>query len=705
MSDCIARITALSKTLGKYEGRADEFYKYAQQAVDAARKSGSAFDEQAVVDEAMRSFIARLVKEAEMQKWHAALTYQVKSGFKSLMDGMTNKELVDFVQHIMIPQDGRGRFKGAVEVKAVTLHHIAMTHFVQGLERQGLLRNNAMQFLRKDLNANEIMRASYDKNAVVSKEARIIANAMEDTADYMRRQANRYGADIAKMPGYLFRQSHDRYKIQKATAKGWAEFIVDLLDEQRTFGGKLTRPQKIEHLLKSWDTIVTGTNIVEATKDLSSPPGFKGPASIAKQMSHSRNLHFKDGDAAYSYMKEFGYPDVGNAFIGGLEMMSRNVAAMMHLGPNAKNTLLGKGGIVEMAKTRLRGDDKFINKIDENKLDLQFDEVLGTNSIMPADGFGGMLARTANWVRNVSTSAVLGGVSITSLSDVGTSVARLGEFGVPLAQAHADMITGMFEGRRKGEVREIADSLNIGIEHLMDSSSARTMGEGARNGQGAPLVAKLFHITGMNWLTDTMKASAGLSVSNYIAKQVTKSFDSLKQAAKEELNGYGITKEMWPNLKDAVRDVDGKVYIDAKNIKDPNTQLLFQTFITGFVNSAVLTPGARTRLMMRSSRSRGEALTEMSMFFFHLKSYGITYAREILSRGIVNRASGKTPSSIKGKMKEYISDGRFFYTAHLLSSMIVYGTLVTMLKDVAKGQKPKADGSTVWRVRFLWRHS
>jgi len=671
--ECAARISKLSKTLGKYEGRAEEFAKYAAEAVEAARNSGDTIDEQAVIDAAAKKFIADMTRKAELEKFHRALNFKVRQGFKESIKDKTPQQIVDSVNSIMIGMDGRGDFKGSVERKAVTLQHMAMSRYFRKLEEQGLSRYEAIRYLRKNLNAKEIVKASYDKDLDVPREARIIANAMEDTADFMRKQANRFGADIAKLPGYLFRQSHDRFRIHRAKRENWVKFIEPLLDEERTFGKKVTRDQKLEHLRKSWNTIVTGEKQTEMVGDLSAPPGFTGPKNMAKELSHSRNLHFKDGDAAYAYMQEFGYPDVANAFNGGLEMMSRNVAAMMHLGPNAKAMLTGKDGIVGIAKKAIGDDEDVINSFDLERLELEFDEVLGTNSVMPADGFGGMLARGSNWMRNILGSAVLGGVSLTSLSDIATSVARLGEFGVPLAEAHRDMLAGMFEGRRKDEMREIADSLGIGIEYLMDSASARLLGDGTGNGQGSSLISKVFEVTGMNWLSDTMKASAGLSLSNYIAKQTAKSFDDLTPAGRQELEAYGITKDIWPQLKEAVREVNGKQYIDARNIKDSDTQLLFQTFVNGFVDSAVLTPGARARITMRAGRNRGEVLSEMSMLFFHLKSYSITYVREILSRTVKGGTGGE----------------KFVYAAHLMTSMIVYGTIVNMLKDISKGQIPQ----------------
>ena len=52
-----------------------------------------------------------------------------------------------------------------------------------------------------------------------------------------RKNLNSAGAWIAKLPGYIVRQSHDGDRIRKAGLEAWKDFIRDRLDWSRTAEG------------------------------------------------------------------------------------------------------------------------------------------------------------------------------------------------------------------------------------------------------------------------------------------------------------------------------------------------------------------------------------------------------------------------------------------------------------------------------------
>ena len=228
-------------------------------------------------------------------------------------------------------------------------------------------------------------------------------------------------------------------------------------------------------------------------------------------------------------------------------------------------------------------------------------------------------------------------------------------------------------------MREVADSLAVGIDSLISGVQSRWMGNDGIDGQGAFLVSNIMRVTGMNWLNDTMKTSVGLTISNLIAKNISKSFNDIHPGLRSELSAYGITENDWSNLAEGMSDVQGTKYINANNITNLDTRQRLQGFIGGFADSAVLTPGARTMAMIRQSGQRGNPVTEILMLFFHLKSFSIAYWSEILSR-----------TYAKGE------GVRFGYAANLILSMSVYGYLSSTLKDVAKGKEPREPSMEAW---------
>jgi len=625
-------------------------------------------DLDAAVNDAVAKKIDGEMRAAVNKKRSAAINYKIRLRFIRKLRQVPDKDVAVFVESILSGQEGNSNYKTSIERTKKAYEGESYAIFFDGVEKRGLNRSEAIAFLRKKSNGEALMRESYEPGSSGNPTAKIIAEAMEETTEHLRKLANKYGADIARIPGYLVKQSHDSLKITKATNEKWIEDILPLLDEDRTFDRPMTLSAKREYLNNVWETLTSNQKTNDFVKDLSEDPMFTGPGNKAKKVSHHRSLHFKDGASAYQYMSFYGRDDVGSSFYGGVDMMTRTIAAMQHLGPNPKFML---DEIIRRAQNKLRGQPILSNKINREYIERLYDNVTGAASIMPAYKADGWLtARAVNWAKNISGSAVLGGTSITSIADIGTTAVRLNELGVDYLEAHGSVLRGFLEGRRTGEKREIADSLGVGMEYLISGVQARFMGNDGIDGQGSFLLSSVMRITGLNWMTDTLKTSAALTLSNFMSKQISKGFDSLNSTLRRELSAYGITADDFASLSESVRTTDGKSYIDVDKIKNGDLSLKMKEFFTGFSDSAVLTPGARTTALMRRGK-RGEPMTEILVLFMHLKSYSVSYWNEILSR--VWKGEGV----------------RVGYGLHLVASMAVYGYIADILKSAVSGKEPR----------------
>lgn len=178
-------------------------------------------------------------------------------------------------------------------------------------------------------------------------------------------------------------------------------------------------------------------------------------------------------------------------------------------------------------------------------------------------------------------------------------------------------------------------------------------------------------VTGMNWMNDSLKTAVGISLSNFIAKQAGKKFDDLEVSLRSEMEAYGLTPEDFDLMNSVVREVDGIKYHDMSAIDDVDAQIRINGFFTGFADSAILTPGARSNVFSRGLE-RGTVKSEFFNLFMHLKSFSVTYGMEILSRGFSKANEGhRTGMLVK-----------------ILLTSMVYGYIASTLKDLAKGKKP-----------------
>ena len=656
-------------------------------------------DLQAAVDEAINARKKDAVREAAILKRNAAINYRIKLAFITKLRETPIEEVPVMLNAIMAGKMGKSQYKQSIESTSRGLASMAMAVFMRTVEANGVPRNVAIGFLQRSKNGEKLA-AEVDRLATADKEnpaarlkgsgdptAEAVAKAMEATNEFLRKQGNRSGADIARIIGRIAKQSHDKTRVAKAGFETWYNDISKLLDEERTFGeAPMSEASKRAFLESTWKHIVVGKR-TDLIGDLDEPPGFTGPANMGKRLSRARSLHFKqDGKSAWTYMQAYGDKHIGTAFFNQLVGMSDSVAAMMHLGPNPKHMLTGNNGFHTLAVNRAKDEgniDVVAKLTDPNyvaTLNFMYDEVTGQGNALPSWGQSGYyIARGANWAKNLSSAALLGGTTIASVGDIGTSSIRLNEVGIPFFEANLSVLSGLIPeavggrgGRRTGEAREIADSLGVGMDSLVAGVQSRWLGNDAINGQGAHFVSAVMRVTGMNWMNDSLKTAVSLSLSNFIAKQAGKKFDDLNLSLRSEMEAYGLTPEDFDLMNSVVREVDGVKFHDISAIDDVDAQIRINGFFTGFANSAILTPGAQANVAARGQGRRGDLFTEFRNLFMHLKSFSVTYGMEILSRGFSKSNEGhRTGMLVK-----------------ILLTSMVYGYIASTLKDLVKGKEP-----------------
>lgn len=671
-SDCVNTIREAAP--GLTDDEAQDLLEEVSNLVDRKRADSTVADLQEAVTEAVLKMAEDAERAALVEKRNAALRVQVRLKERGRIDALAREEpekVGEYLESLTVGIPGDSRFKASIERSARALEAEAHALFEAELQARGLDSKEAVKFLRsKDAGRLLLMEADNPGSSGV-KLAKDVAEAMGATQEFLRGMANKHGADIGKIDGYLVKQGHSGDKMVRAGKEKWIDFIWNLLDHERTFG-IMADAAKLEFLSKAFDNIVLGKP-AELVADLSAPPGFKGPGSFGKKLSHRRTLHFKKDGSSWTYVQEFGNRDVGAIFAFGVDGMTKAIGAMMHLGPNPEYMLKE---LIDYAGNQMRDNPRLADDLQQQSKHVMrlYEEVTGIGGRLPsALGWRGKLARGVNWAKNITGSALLGGASIASLADAGTAAARLADIGVPFLEAHAAVLSGLKRGRGEGETKRIANSLGVGLEGLMTSVQSKWMGNDGESGQGSFLVAAVMRVTGMNWLNDSFKTAATLSLSSYMARVADLDFDALNPQLSREMRAYGLTARDWDAIRQGSSSIEGKTYIDPALITDEAALRRFREFMVGFADSAVLTPGARTTSLMRlQGGNRGEVLTEIAVLFTHLKSFAVTYFQEHLSR-FYRQGDG-------------INVG---YALHLTLSALVYGYMAGTLKDIAGGKEPR----------------
>ena len=632
-------------------------------------------DLQRAVDEAIQNRVTDAVREAAILKRNAAINYRIRMAFITKLNETPIEEVPRMLHAILAGEMGKSQYKQSIESSSRGLASMAKAVFNQTIEKNGISRSVAIGFLQSKKNGRYLVQEVDNPGSSGNEIAKAVAEAMEAANEVLRKQANRSGADIGRIAGRIVKQSHDKTRVTRAGFEQWYNDILPLLDEERTFGRPMSDADK-KAFLKGVHSSITVGKRTDLMANLDDPPGFTGPANMGKKLSRARSLHFKqDGESAWTYNQAYGNKHIGTAFVNQLLGMSDSVAAMMHLGPNPKSMLdefyqrtlnraIDEDNYAIVAELR---DSKFKSKTDQ-----LYDEVTGQGNALPGLGQSGYyLARGSNLAKNLTSAALLGGTTLASIGDIGTASIRLNEIGIPFFEANLSVLGGLIRGRGKGEIREISDSLGVGMDALMASVQSRWLGNDALDGQGASAVSWLMRVTGMNWMNDSLKTAVGISLSNFIAKQAGKKFDDLDVSLRSEMEAYGLTPEDFDLMNSVVREVDGVKFHDISAIDDVDAQVRINGFFTGFADSAILTPGARSNIFTRGLE-RGTVKSEFYNLFMHLKSFSVTYGMEILSRGFSKANEGhRTGMLVK-----------------ILLTSMVYGYIASTLKDLAKGKEP-----------------
>lgn len=563
-----------------------------------------------------------------------------------------------------------------------------------------------------------------DLNPQVVEIAKIIQKYQEGA----RIDANRAGASIGKMPGYIARQSHDGEKIGTAGFDRWAEEILPRLDPA-TFreGG-----DPMVFLKGIYDGLVSGDHLKSPAGQ--QPNGFRGPANLAKKLSQERVLHFKDGVAWHEYNQMFGTGNLREAVLRGLDLAGQNTALMRKLGTNPESNLNMAMDVIK-EDVRKGGDPKALTHFNEMRGDRglitnRFREVSGQTRI-PGSAFQ---ARISANVRAWQSLSKLGGALLSSFTDLPVAASEMRYQGQSFLGSLAEMGAGLLKGRGSAEQRQILSAYGVYADSMRGEIMRRFSADDSVGGKMSRGMSQFFRLNGLSWWTDANKASAGLMMAHNLAQNKGNAWGSLNGDFKRALGLYDLDAGKWDLLREMdMRMADGRDYMTPDGIADISDERIAQyladlkrpasagairetrqdlerslrTYINDRVTYAVLEPDARTRSMLNRGSQPGTVEGDLIRFLTQFKSFPAAYmqkslGREVYGRGYTPTALGKNFRGIRDAgtaLKNALTNanGERAALAQLLLWTTAFGYLSMASKDVMKGREPRpADDYKTW---------
>lgn len=608
----------------------------------------------------------------------------------------------------------------AAEQKQLSQAYIA--GFLNDMEKADLL-----PFLTRGDNDSEIADALWRIGTDrpldgLGRESVEIAGIMQKYQAAARSDANRAGAFIRKLPGYIVRQSHDPYKLERAGFGQWRDEISGLLDE-RTFEGVTDRS---EFLLAAYNGLVSGVHLKASTPEAS---GFKGPRNLAKKVSAERVLHFKDGLSWHQYNKAYGTGSLREAFLGGLDQAGQNTGLMRRLGTNPESNW---EAILDELQRDLMDKPVELRRFQTDRrgwLKTRFAEVDGTARL----AVNQQAARVASNIRALQSMAKLGGAVISAVTDLPVAASEMRYQGKGMLSSMGTLIGGMVKGRKPAEQREILSSLGVFFDNVRGDVVSKFSADDSLGGKMSGLQQKFFKLNGLTWWTDTMRSTAALMMSHHLAYNRSLGWDQMNPDLRRTLELFDFDAGRWDLVRGTgAKLADGREYMTTQGLDDipeadlaayltskgrtANTAAIeelreelgaqLRSYITDRASYAVIEPDARTRAMMRRGTQPGTVAGELLRFVGQFKAFPVailqkSFGRELYGRGYQPGAYGANPG------RELIQalrngNGEKLGIAQLLVWTTLFGYGAMTAKDLLKGREPRpADDAKTWVAAML----
>lgn len=549
-----------------------------------------------------------------------------------------------------------------------------------------------------------------------------IARVIQKYQEAARIDANRAGANIGKLPGYIARQSHDSEIIGSAGFDKWLADILPRLDP-KTFDGVADETSFLKGV---YDGLASGDHL--KSSDGAKPNGFRGPANIAKKISQERVLHFKDGVAWHEYNQTYGTGNLREAVLRGLDLSGQNTALMRRLGTNPEANLNMAMDVIgeDLKKAGDNAALKNFNDARADKLKNRFAEVSGQTRI-PGNA---TQARVAANVRAWQSLSKLGGALLSSFTDLPVAASEMKYQGKTFLGSLAEMTAGLAKGRGSLEQREILSSFGVYADSMRGEIMRRFSADDSVGGKMSRGMSLFFKLNGLSWWTDANKASAGLMMSHNLAQNKGRAWANMDPGLRRTLKLYDLDAGKWDLLRSMdTRMADGRDYLTADGIGDIPAERIgaylteqgrkvsdsairetregldrsLRAYVNDRVSYAVLEPDARTRSILNQGTRPGTMMGDLNRFLTQFKSFPAAYMQKTLGRELYGRGYAPTPlgEGYRGS-KDLIAalrngNGERLGLAQLLLWTTAFGYLSMASKDLVKGREPRpADDPKTW---------
>ena len=526
----------------------------------------------------------------------------------------------------------------------------------------------------------------------VPEEAKALAGVIRKWQEKARLDQNAEGAWVGKLSDYIARQSHDVTLLRKAAGlsvraddprhfAAWRDFVRPLLDQERT---GLTD----EQLREAYVGLVSGDHLKSGAE---APTGFVGPRNLAKKVSASRVLHFKDADAWLTYNQRFGVGSLSESVVHSLDLAAQNVGLMRVFGTNPAYVL---GAAADALAKDLRGEPGTLRAFNNRLPALsRMMAYLDGSTRVPENE---LLAEVATAGRIFQSMTKLPMMLLSQFGDLATFAMEMRYTGgKSMLSSIGDAVAGLGKGLGDPERNKLLSQIGVFADGMTADIATKFGAVDSPRGRMADYQQKFFGLVGARWWNGTMRRRAAEMTSHSLALERGADFEQLSTNLRRALSLYEIKAADWDRIRQNVREFEGREFIVPEGLGG-DTERKLRAFIADRVDYAVLNPGAKTNyyMMWGTDLKRGTAAGEAIRFAMQFKGYPISFVERVMGREIYGRGANTFGEALTNKNGELVA------LAQLVVWTTALGYVSMTAKELAKGREPRdvTEPAVAWRT-------
>ncbi|EAO8126356.1 hypothetical protein L0A64_001778 [Salmonella enterica] len=622
-----------------------------------------------------------LQQEAGLKRRRVALTIAARQRLDAFINGYqgTDGKLGALNRTIAFSADGKSNFL-SVESRGKATRDYALSQIQEAFEA---VDPRFFHLFEDEKGVRDLVFEirGQDTGNIKAKKG---AKAWADVTELLRRRFNDAGGDIGYLENWGIPQHHSLEKVGRATREQWVSDVIGKLDRKyyiKEDGQLMSDAEVTAFLGEAYNTIATGG------LNKLSDSGMRLSGARANRGNASRQIHFKDADSYLEYQRQYGDRSLWEVMVGHLEGISKDIALVETYGPNPDHVFRAILDEVTAETATVNPQRTGQVKRMANSTENLYNFISGKTQPIANPH----IAQWSDNIRNWLVASRLGSALLASFSDLGTMYLSAKVTNLPMNQLFRNQLEAMDPTNRTELAR--ARRAGLAMESLLGSVNRWAMDNmGPSKARWA--ATAVMRASGLTAWSDAHKRAYGVTMMGSLGEVVSRSPDlrSLDGGDFRILKSKGITEQDFSVWKLADQEDWGKgnntmltpesimrIPDDAVKHLGAPERVKFEAMrkllgaVAEEVDMAVITPGAREKMITGGGLQRGTWKGELVRSVFLFKSFPISVVMRHWSRAMGMPSAG----------------GRAAYIGAFIASTTILGALSQQLNDMASGRNPR----------------